>query len=102
MPVITVATIIPKPEHRAEVIAAFEEAIAAVHTEDGCEFYALHEGEDRLVVIEKWSSMDAATVHSTAPALAKLGPSLAGKLAAPLDVQHLTPHPAGTAEQGTL
>ena len=74
MSVVVVATIVPVPEHRAEVIAALEQTISAVHAEDeGCELYALRQGEDRLVMIEKWP-----------------------------DVQALQPHPAGTAEQGTL
>ena len=45
MSVIVVATAFPSPEHRAEVIAAFEAAIAQVHDEEpGCELYALQEG----------------------------------------------------------
>ena len=47
--VIIVATAFPIPEHRDEVIAAFEAAIAQVHEEEpGTELYALHEGPDRL------------------------------------------------------
>jgi quinol monooxygenase YgiN len=43
--VVVVATIRPLPEHRAEMIAAFEKAIAAVHADDaGCLLYALHKG----------------------------------------------------------
>ena len=44
------------PEPRAEVIAAFEAAIARVHGEPGVELYARHEGHDRLVMIEKYES----------------------------------------------
>jgi quinol monooxygenase YgiN len=42
--VVVVATAYPLPDHRAEVIAAFEEAIALAHDEPGVELYALHEG----------------------------------------------------------
>jgi len=35
------------------VIKAFEAAIVRVHDEPGVELYALHEGRDRLVMIEK-------------------------------------------------
>jgi quinol monooxygenase YgiN len=61
MAVIVVATAFPVPEHREEVIAAFEAAIGKVHAEeDGCELYALHEGPDgRLVMIEKYASDEA-------------------------------------------
>ena len=51
MSVVVVVTAFPIPEHRAEVVAAFEEAIARVHDEPGVELYALHEGRDRLVMI---------------------------------------------------
>jgi quinol monooxygenase YgiN len=103
MSVVVVATIIPVPEHRDAVIASFEETIAIVHAEDeGCELYALHEGEDRLVMIEKWSSREALAAHSHAPALARNRERLEGKLSAPIDVQVLEAHPAGTAEQGVL
>jgi hypothetical protein len=50
MSVVIVVTAFPIPEHRAEVVAAFEEAIARVHGEPGVELYALHEGLDRLVM----------------------------------------------------
>jgi quinol monooxygenase YgiN len=103
MSVVVVATIVPVPEHRAEVIAAFERTIARVHAEDeGCELYALTEGPDRLVMVEKWSSQEALDTHSRGPALADLGPQLEGRLAGAIDVQVLQPHPAGTPQQGTV
>ena len=40
MSVVMVATAFPVPEHRAEVIAACEAAIALVHDEPGVELYA--------------------------------------------------------------
>ena len=66
MSVTVVATVRPVPEHRDEVIAAFTEVIPAVHAEEGCELYALHEGDDRLVMIEKWTSADALRVIARA------------------------------------
>ena len=56
MSVVVVATIVPEPEHRDEVIAAFRHTITQVHGEDGCELYALHEAPDRLIVVEKWAN----------------------------------------------
>ena len=102
MSVVVVATLFPFAEHRDEVVAAIAEAVARVHTEDGCEVYALHEGTDRLVMIEKWSSKEARDVHLKAPALVELGGRLDGKLASPTEIQLLRPHPAGTQRQGTL
>lgn len=103
MSVIVVATVHPVPEHRAAVIAAFEDTIASVHAEDdGCQLYALHEGDDRLVMIEKWASQEALTSHSRGSALSELTSRLDGKLIGGLDVQVLQPHPAGTTHQGTI
>ncbi len=103
MPVVIVATIIPAEGHREAVITALEEAIAQVHAEDeGCELYALHEADDRLVMIEKWASTDAIAAHSHGAALKALGAALKGKTDGPFDVVMLRPHPSGTPEQGVL
>ena len=104
MAVIIVATAFPAPEHREEVIAAFEAAIGKVHgEEDGCELYALNEGPDgRLVMIEKYADQDAVNAHVSGAGLAALRGDLDGKLAGQLDVQVLTPHPAGSPEKGGL
>jgi quinol monooxygenase YgiN len=102
MSVVVVATIYPKPDQRQAIVDAFEEAVVAVHAEDGCELYALHEGDDRLVLIEKWSSQEALDTHSKGAALKRLGAVLDGRLSAPNDVQVLRAHPAGTAEYGVL
>jgi quinol monooxygenase YgiN len=64
MSIVLVVTAFPIPEHRAEVIAAFEAAIARVHDEPGVELYALHEGRGRLVMIEKYASEQARSQHS--------------------------------------
>lgn len=101
--VVVVATIRPLPEHRAEVIAAMEKVIGDVHAhDDGCLLYALHEGDDRLVMVEKWASAEALAEHSRGAALAELNEALSGRLAGDLDVQILRPHPAGTPAQGAL
>ena len=102
MSIAVVATIYPLPEHRDEVIAILEASIPRVHAEEGCELYALHEGKDRLVMVEKWTSVEALKVHGKGAALAESGPKLEGKLAAPTDVQVLQPHPAGMPELGIL
>jgi quinol monooxygenase YgiN len=103
MSVVVVATIYPAAEHRAEVVAVFEQVIARVHAEDaGCELYALTEGADRLVMVEKWASAEALDAHSKGAALVELNKGLAGKLLGETDVQVLQPHPAGTPQQGTV
>jgi quinol monooxygenase YgiN len=103
MAVVIVATLLPVPEHRDEVIAALETAVAKVHADDGTQLYALHEGRDgRLVMIEKYADGAAVAAHSKSDELAELSAALKGKLSAPMDVQVLAPHPAGSAEKGTL
>jgi len=102
MSVVVVVTAVPVPEHRAEVIAAFEQAIARVHDEPGVELYALHEGRDRLVMIEKYQSEQARSEHLKGAALADLRLALQGTLSSGLDAQVLVPHPAGNAQKGAL
>ena len=102
MSVVVVATAFPVPEHRAEVVAAFEAAIARVHDEPGVDLYALHQGRDRLVMIEKYESEQARSEHAMGAALADLRSALGGKLSSGLDVQVLVPHPAGNAQKGAL
>jgi quinol monooxygenase YgiN len=103
MSIVIVATVVPKEVSRDEVVAAFERAVERVQAEDaGCELYALHEGRDRLVMIEKWADRESLKAHGASAAFAELTAALDGKLETALDVQVLRPHPAGTAELGTL
>lgn len=100
MSVDLVVTAFPIPEQRAEVVAAFETASTQVHDEPGVELYALHEGPDRLFVIEKYESEQARAEHAKGAALADLLSALQGKLRAGLDVQVLVPHPAESVQKG--
>ena len=102
MSIVVIATALPLPEHRAEVVAEFEDAIGRVHDEAGVEVYALHESPDRLVMIEKYASAEAQAAHVRGAALAELMAAVNGKLASPLDVQVLTPHPVGDPRKGAL
>lgn len=103
MSVVVVATAVPNEGSRDAVIAALTKAIARVHAEDaGCERYALHTGPDRLVMIEKWATEEDLRTHGAGGGLTELRTDLEGLLSGPLDVQVLTPHPAGTAEQGVI
>jgi len=100
--VVVVATIIPRPEHREEVIATITQTVAKVHEEDGCELYALHQADDRLVMVEKWAGADALRAHSRGAALAAQAPILEGKLAGPAEIVVLQPMPAGDPAKGRL
>jgi quinol monooxygenase YgiN len=85
-----------------EVIATITETVARVHEEDGCELYALHQADDRLVMVEKWASADALRAHSQGAALAAQSPRLAGKLTGPAEVIVLQAAPAGDPAKGQL
>jgi quinol monooxygenase YgiN len=102
MSVVAIVTAFPIPEHREEVVAAFEAAIPRVHEEPGVEVYALHEGPDRLVMIEEYASQEARAKHLKGAALADLRSALDGKLSGAMDVQVLVPRPAGDAAKGAL
>ena len=58
MSVVVVATIIPLPDYRNEVIATITETVAKVHEEDGCELTPCM-ADDRLMMVEKWASPEA-------------------------------------------
>ena len=65
MAVVVVATLFPVAEHRGEVIEALEITAEKVQaSDDDCLLYAMHEGPDgRIVMIEKYSSMEALAAH---------------------------------------
>ena len=72
-------------------------------SDDDCLLYAMHEGPDgRIVMIEKYRSMEALGAHGKSAELAELVAALDGKLSRPMDVQVLAPHSAGSAEKGVL
>jgi quinol monooxygenase YgiN len=104
MSVVVVATIRPRSGCREQVTAALENAVARVHAEDdGCELYALHENDDKLVMVEKWATPEALAAHTRSAAFAELADRLSlGNLNADLDIQVLAPRPSGTSQQGQL
>jgi quinol monooxygenase YgiN len=100
--VVVVATITPKPDQIEAVREAILAAVPKVHAEPGCELYAVHEGKDNFVMVERWASLDALKVHGTAEALTTLGGQLADKLDGPPDVRRLTAVPAGDTVKGAI
>jgi quinol monooxygenase YgiN len=102
MSFVVLATITPLPEHRDAVRSALEAAVPAVHAEDGCNLYALHETRDSFVLIEQWRDRAALQTHAQGPALTTLTAALDGVLASPMAVQTLRPLPGGSPQQGVL
>ena len=103
MPVVVVATITPKPEDYDAVVEILSAGITRTHAEDdGCQLYALHTVEGRLVMIEKWSDDATLDSHMAGPIFTGLAQQLNGKLAARPDIQRLAPIFAGNRELGAL
>lgn len=90
-----IAILTAQPGKRDELLAAFHANMPAVHAEDGCIEYApavdtdhaiasASFGPDTFVVIEKWASKDALSVHAKAPHMAayaaKAKPLIAGRV----------------------
>ncbi|MDR1427678.1 MAG: antibiotic biosynthesis monooxygenase [Bifidobacteriaceae bacterium] len=98
MSVVVVATFYPKPGQHDAVHAVIAAAQTDVFQEPGCELYALHEGKDRFVLVEKWESPEALVKHGEAEALARLTAAVAPLVDPAVDVVQLTPvegdHPA--------
>ncbi len=101
--VVVTAVFTPKPGKQAELAAALTASIPAVHEEQGCILYAIHAAPDeRIVMIEKWTSREDLAAHNTSPAVQALRAAIDGLVEGDVDVEFLTPLPAGTPEQGTL
>ena len=102
MSVVVVATITPKADQVEAVREAILAAVPKVHAEPGCELYAVHEGGDSFVMVERWESLEALKTHGSAEALTTLGGQLAGKLDAAPEVRRLTGLPAGDPVKGAI
>jgi quinol monooxygenase YgiN len=101
MAVVLVVNLQPLEGQSDALVEAFSAAVPDVHAEPGCEYYALHRGDDGLVLIEKWSTGEQLAAHSTGEAVKAIGAAFEGKLAAPPDIRRLTPIPAG-GPQGAI
>ncbi len=91
----------PRTDSRDAIVALFERVAPAVHREEGCLLYALHEGPSELVIIEKWSSPESHRAHVEGAALDSFRQGVAELLDKPSTVVRLSPLPLGD-EAGTL
>ncbi|QGF23520.1 putative quinol monooxygenase [Raineyella fluvialis] len=103
MSVVVTAVFYPLPGRRHDLAAAMRAGIEAVHGEEGCELYAIHDAEDgTITMIEKWASAEALDAHAKGEAIAVLNRDVEGLLAQPTLVTRMMPIPMGTDEQGRL
>ena len=93
----------PAPDAKEPLIAALREGIPAVHSEDGCIIYAIHDAEDgTIVMLEKWASREALDAHASGQALEQLDDLVTPHLGRPVTWTTMTPIPAGTDRQGMV
>jgi quinol monooxygenase YgiN len=78
MAVIGLAVLLPSAEGRDTVMKALREAIPKFHAEAGCEFYALHESGDELVIIEKFTDMASLDLHANGEPLRAMRRAMKG------------------------
>lgn len=100
--VIITAVITPAEGKHEAVREAFARMIPFVHQEDGCELYALHEGDGKFVTIEKWASEEAFQNHLKGESIKKADVDVASLAAGPSDWMKLSAVPAGDPNKGAL
>ena len=102
-PVVVTAYFRPAAGQHDRVIEALRPSITAVHSEQGCELYAIHDAPDgTIVMIEKWSSVEELDQHGSGEAVRAQTAALDGLLTSPVEVTRLLPLPTGTEKQGQL
>ena len=74
-PLYLIATIYPVAQYQAEVLTALGALITASQEESGCEMYDLvrGDGEEVLVMMEKWSSKEHWDAHMTTDHVKTMG-----------------------------
>jgi len=100
-PVVVTAYFYPRPAAREQVLAALDPVITAVHEEDGCELYAIHDAPDgSIVMLEKWTSAALLDAHGQGEPVRRLQAALDGLLERSTEVTRLVPLPIGQADKG--
>ncbi|AIY02960.1 hypothetical protein ART_3361 [Arthrobacter sp. PAMC 25486] len=101
--IVVTAEFTPAPGRLLDLKDALVAAIPAVHAEEGCLLYAIHDAPDgRIVMIEKWASVELLDQHAGGEAVASLDASIEGLIAVPVRVERMTAIAAGTSAQGRL
>lgn len=103
MTVVATAIFYPLPGKKQELVAAMRAGIEAVHTEQGCDLYAIHDAADGTVtMIEKWASVADLDAHGSSAEVEVLREAVKDLVEKPALVTRMTPIPMGTEEQGQL
>ncbi|MGY3567737.1 putative quinol monooxygenase [Sinomonas sp. RB5] len=103
MPVVVTAVFHPAEGKKDQLREALRSSIPAVHEEEGCLLYAIHDAEDgTITMLEKWSTAELLDAHAKGAAVEALDAAVGPFLASPTIVTKMAPIPAGTDEQGLL
>lgn len=103
MTVVVTAVFHPLEGRRDELVDALRATIPAVHAEEGCLLYAIHDASDSTItMIEKWTAPELLQAHAEGAAVVALNAAVGDLLAAPTTVTTMTPIPVGGEEQGLL
>ncbi|MCI2957070.1 antibiotic biosynthesis monooxygenase [Agromyces atrinae] len=103
MSVVVTAIFVPRDGQKDDLVAAMRRGIEAVHGEDGCELYAIHDAEDgTITMIEKWTSREALAAHAEGDPVTLLNADIAELIAEPVRVTLMDAIPVGDAARGAL
>jgi quinol monooxygenase YgiN len=103
MTVVVTAVFHPTPGRFADLVEALQESILAVHEEQGCLLYSIHDADDgTITMIEKWTSTADLDAHTAGAAVAALNGRVKPLIAEPTTVTRMMPIAAGTGTQGLL
>ncbi|MET3932183.1 putative quinol monooxygenase [Arthrobacter sp. OAP107] len=103
MTVVVTAVFHPRDGKKEQLAKALQESIPAVHAEEGCLLYAIHDAADgTITMIEKWTSPELLGAHAKGPAVAALDAAVDPLIDSPTTVTTMTPINAGTDTQGAL
>lgn len=96
--VIVTAVFYPAAGQKDQLVQALHATMPAVHEEQGCRLYAIHDADDdTITMIEKWDSAADLQAHSTSPAVEALRAAVAPYVAKPATVTTMTALPVGGA-----
>lgn len=101
--VVVTAVFTPTPGAKDQLIEALQRTMSAVHDEQGCQLYAIHDADDGTVtMIEKWDSVEDLDTHGSGEPVAALREAVAPYLAGEVAVTRMTAIPVGDASRGAL
>ncbi|WP_181037208.1 putative quinol monooxygenase [Arthrobacter sp. 4R501] len=99
---IVVVTLTPASGQREQLLSVCRKYWPGVQEEPGCQLFALHEGPDTYVVIERWSSRPLWEQHLATADNAALNAELSPLLAEPAQVWPLASVPIGAPSKSKL